>query len=56
MRRRVVTSGPASTAIVKCPRCCSGVMPLKGKLWGWWCPTCGARLVLEALVHPRNIL
>jgi hypothetical protein len=47
VRRRVVTSGPPGTAIVKCPHCFSGVIPQKGKLWGWWCPTCGVRLVLE---------
>jgi hypothetical protein len=47
LRRRTATTGPPGSAVVKCPHCFSGVMPQKGKLWGWWCPTCGARLVLE---------
>jgi len=47
VRRRIVSTEAPGTAIVKCPRCYSGVMPQKGKLWGWWCPTCGVRLVLE---------
>jgi hypothetical protein len=47
VRRRIVSTEAPGSAIVKCPRCYSGVMPQKGKLWGWWCPTCGVRLVLE---------
>jgi hypothetical protein len=47
VRRRIISSEHPGTAIVKCLRCYSGVMPQKGKLWGWWCPTCGVRLVLE---------
>jgi hypothetical protein len=47
VRRRIVTTEAPGTAVVKCPRCYSGVMPQKGKLWGWWCQTCGVRLVLE---------
>ena len=47
LRRRIVVSGPPGTVVVRCPRCYSGVLPQKGKLWGWWCPTCGVRLVIE---------
>lgn len=47
VRRWIVSTEAPGTTIVKCPRCYSGVMPQKGKLWGWWCPTCGVRLVLE---------
>lgn len=47
LRRRRPTAGPSSDGSVQCPMCYSVVRPLKGKMWGLWCPTCGVRLVLE---------
>ena len=45
-RRQPIVCTPGESP-ARCPRCCSVVVAHKGKLWGWWCPTCGVRLVLE---------
>ena len=47
LRRRLPTAGPSTDGSVRCPMCFSVVRPHKGKMWGWWCPTCGVRLVVD---------